>query len=416
MHRTGDLRFGLYVAGAVAIVACAGVAILVFHPVPPLGLPATPPIYGVVVAQKVGEPATAQAKVMSRKVLHQFLMDNLGSATAPSAGPVDCGPVTSTTLKYVVTLYYPHAIRAFSFLSAGCPVFTDLSNRFVYWSHRLSRGLSSMFTGSLTGTLAEGSRTCNLGVATDLAQSQGQAKLVDGDGTHGWLFEEFGAYVYVGPKCQGWFPVTVGAVTNAVRSVNFSNGDWTLTGTGSGSDASGAPSIPPYLMMVDPATGLETVQYTGAPVAGMPGVFVLPLTPNGPPVNVRSLLVQARGAGISLTLSTDLPKRATFSLVGGPKFTAQGAPTSTYQLVMEGAALDAVSVPSDLPVDVVISRGLPSPDWASIYSHGAWRLLPSDMNFQPGQDAYTVDIRGIPANWTVSSSVADGVISLTFAK
>lgn len=243
-------------------------------------------------------------------------------------------------------------------------------------------------------------------------------RLVGGDSRDGWVFRHtFGFDVYVGPHCDPWFPIAVGVATQRVRSVRYVDHRFILVGVGNGSDASGAPMVAPYQMVVDPATGLETIGYSRMPTRDG-GVFVQPLYPDEPPLTIRSLSVAATPDGYRIAFSTNLPRRATFLLTAEMLYRSDGSPTSTFQIGIQGARLKRVSVAHGLPVVVTVSRGLPSPDATSIYSEGYWRSLPSrtPAGPPPGANAYTVELKGIEPSWTFATAEDGGVLTITITR
>ena len=269
-------------------------------------------------------------------------------------------------------------------------------------------------------------RTCTVRVAmsmvrrSELGSSTPPSgyRLVGGGPSDGWLFSHTEGFdVYVGPNCDPWFPITVGAIVQKVQSVQYADHRFTLVGVGNGSDSSNAPAVPPYRLVVDPATGLETIHYSMLPIDD--GVEIVnPLFPNAPPVNIHSLSVVSTSTGFRIVLSTDLPKRATFSLVGGMLYNSDGSPTSTYQLIIQGGRLSRVYVPSSLPLAVTVSKGLPSIYTTSIYSPSDWRSLPKSVSttLKAGDNAYTVNLVGVSPEWTVTTTETRGVITVTITK
>lgn len=240
-------------------------------------------------------------------------------------------------------------------------------------------------------------------------------QIVGGGLRDGWLFSHTAGFaVYVGPGCDPWFPITVGALVQKIQSASYSNNRFVLIGIGSGSDASTAPTVTPYRLEVNPATGLETVDYNQDPIGNIPGVIVMPLYPDKPPTIIRSIEIETTPSGFRVIISTDLPKRTSFALDGGfaPEIRSQ-----RYDLTIDGAIVKRVSVPRAFPFPVTISTGLP-PNVASVYSPSAWRALPKTLSTSPksGENALTLTIDGISRGWMLTSDISQGTITLTFSR
>lgn len=245
-------------------------------------------------------------------------------------------------------------------------------------------------------------------------------RLVGGSKTDGWLFQhKLGFDNYVGPNCSPWFPLTVGAITQRIQSAQYVHHHFHLVGVGDGSDASSATTIPPYEMTVNPAAGLEVIDYSRAPLANNPGAIVLPLYPNAPPVHIQSVSAHATAKGFQLVLSVSLPQppeRSTFSLTGLMLRRSNGTHSSTYQLVLEGVQGGHLSAPKSFPWQITMREGLPSKTYPSIYSAGDWRSVPTNMRYTPGDNAYTIDIHGVSSRWNLSTQTVANQITLTFTK
>ncbi len=161
-----------------------------------------------------------------------------------------------------------------------------------------------------------------------------------------------------------------------------------------------------------------SIHYDGDPIGDVAGSIVLLLDPGAPPVIIRSLGVETTPNGFRVVISTDLPKRSTFSLGGGMLYSSEGSPTRTYELVIQGAILDRGAVQSTLPSGVTVSKGLPSPYMVSLYSASLWRALPkkTSTSSKPGENAYTMTLGGISPDWTLTTAENQGEITLTITK
>lgn len=243
--------------------------------------------------------------------------------------------------------------------------------------------------------------------------------LVGGSKTDGWLFQhDLGFDEYVGPDCPPWFPVTVGAVTQRIQSAQYVHHHFRLVGIGDGSDASSATAVPPYTLTLNPAAGLEVIDYSSVPLDN-PEPIILPLYPDGAPAGLQSVTVHSTANGFQLLLSARFPQppeRATCSLTGRLLVRSDGAPSSTYQLVLEGMQGGRLSVPRAFPWEISMREGLPAPTDTSIYSPGYWRnnSMLGHVRFTPGDNAYTIEIHGVSPRWNMSTQTVANQITLTF--
>jgi hypothetical protein len=238
--------------------------------------------------------------------------------------------------------------------------------------------------------------------------------LIGGSQQDGWLFRHrLGFYNYVGPGCGPWFPVTVGALDQGVRSARYVGHQFLLVGTRD-SESSGAPPVPPYTIRLDPATGLIFIAYRKLPVT-FPADIVDPTWPGQPPVHVRGIAVRKVALGFDVVFQTDLAHRSSFVLFGsGPNPDTTGV----YEIeVMDATWPRRLVAPKGLPI--TLEKGLPpyatsvdSPEW---WGSGATQAL-ARAHLTAEEDTYTIKIRGVTGTWTLSTYELDGQVLLEFRR